>query len=158
LSDAPAFCPMCGKPSPGGAVHDYHIPGKTASRGGSATTAAKKKQGNPLVGLIALVVLAALGWSVCNGALGGGSDITGRYVGWVPVDAGHGYALISVTNTGDSTETAKCTVEVTDDFGDAGWDVLDQPIDAGQTFRGRVPLTVQNNGAYKIDHGEVKDC
>lgn len=104
-----------------------------------------------------LVVLAAVIWVSCS-TLSGGGDVTGRFIRWEPIDSRHGYALISVTNHGDKSAHVTCTVEVSNDFGDFGFDAIDEDIGPGQTTQGRVALVVQNEGALSVIHGEVKDC
>jgi hypothetical protein len=110
-------------------------------------------------GVVLLVIVVAIIWSAVSGGSGGsgGGNVTGRYDGWVPVDSAHGYALITVTNSGSSDAHAGCTVEVRTSFGDYGFDYLDQDIPPG-THNYRVPLTVQNNAARLVVSGSVKDC
>lgn len=85
-------------------------------------------------------------------------SITGTFVGWTAVDSAHGYANITLTNNGDTEATANCTVEVTDDFGDTGFDYLSESVPAHQSTTGRIALTVTGNGAMNVTTGTVKDC
>ena len=84
--------------------------------------------------------------------------MTGAFVRWAPVDDGHGYAYFTITNHGSSPETAKCFVEVSDDFGDFGFDTLiGASVSPGQTISGNIPLSV-GKGAFLMNHSNVKDC
>jgi hypothetical protein len=109
-----------------------------------------------IVSLLATtVVLATAG---CGGSGGSSASVSGTVDQWLPVDAGHGYALVTFTNDGTDTATVTCTVEVSDDFGDRGWDYIDITLAPGESQKGRVALTVQSDGAYKVNGGVVKEC
>jgi hypothetical protein len=84
--------------------------------------------------------------------------LTGTFIRWEPVDDAHGYAYFSVTNNGTTTETATCTVKVSNDFGNFGFDYLvGETVGPGDTISGRIPLSV-GEGSYSVNHGEVTDC
>ncbi len=85
-------------------------------------------------------------------------NITGRFIEWQAVDDGHGYALFSVTNHGSHPAKAECTVEVFNDFGSFGVDIMTgESIAAGETRRFRVALST-GEGSFLINDGDVKDC
>jgi hypothetical protein len=105
--------------------------------------------------IVGLVVVVAL---VSGGHGGSGGGISGRYVGWIPVDTAHGYALVRLTNDSDSENTANCTVQVMTDFGDAGFDAIEQPLAPHESRTFRVGLIVQNNAAFRVSSGSVSDC
>jgi hypothetical protein len=117
----------------------------------------------------ALIILGVL-WFLNRGGDNNGSNsgtdpdataekhLTGRFISWEPVDDSSGYAVFSVTNNGTSRATATCTIKVENDFGDFGFDYLvGEPVDPGETIRGRVALDV-GEGSFTINHGEVTDC
>ena len=159
---AKVFCPVCGQPSPNGAVHPYHQ--QPAASSTPARASGKRQFQNILIGVlvmaIALGVLGALsgGTSGGSGSSGGGAHLTGTFLGWEPVDEGHGYARFSITNSGTETATAKCFIRVQDDFGDFGFDgLVGEEVGPGQTITGRIPIGV-GTGSFLINHGEVTDC
>ena len=95
---------------------------------------------------------------------GGGDDsepngnLVGRFIRWEPVDEARGYAYFEITNRGTSTATAECTIEVRNDFGNFGFDILvGERVPAGETISGRIPINV-GEGSFLIDEGEVSDC
>jgi hypothetical protein len=105
---------------------------------------------------LALVCLVAVMVAGCSSA-SANSKLSGVYGSWTPVDAGHGYARFAVTNHGTTSATAKCTVEVRDDFGNLGWDSLvGETIPAGQTKTLRMAISFE--GALRVTKGTVKDC
>jgi hypothetical protein len=86
------------------------------------------------------------------------ADLHGKFLYWEPVSDSRGYAHISITNRSDVPGTAYCYVEVSDSFGDSGWDSLTgEEIAPHYTSRGKVPIDV-GQGSWLIDHGEVRDC
>ena len=135
--------------------------------------AAPGKSGNSIAtGAIALVVLAIVVWVAFGndkGPSSGGDSpaettaakhLSGTFVSWSPVDEGDGYAYFTVTNNGTSTETAMCTIQVEDDFGDfrQGFDSLvGEAVGPGKTISGKVALSV-GKGSFLINRGEVTDC
>ena len=87
-----------------------------------------------------------------------GKHLTGTFLSWTAVDDAHGYAYFSVTNSGSVTETAECTIDVRDDFGDFGFDSLvGESVGPGATVSGKMALNV-GKGAFLINKGSVKDC
>jgi len=111
--------------------------------------------------LVVFAVLALIIWGIVAlvGGGGGGASLEGHFISWIPEDSAHGYALISVTNHGTKGAEANCSVVVQTDFGDVGFDYLDGTyVGPGETVQGRVPLTVQNNAAFNVRTGDVKDC
>ena len=86
------------------------------------------------------------------------SHLTGEFIRWEPVDDARGYAYFSITNHGTSAEVAECTIEVSNDFGNFGFDILvGENVPAGETISGRIPIDV-SEGSFLINHGEVTDC
>jgi hypothetical protein len=86
------------------------------------------------------------------------SRITGTFVRWEPVDDARGYAYFSITNAGPEDGVAKCTIKVSNDFGNFGFDMLvGEPIAVGETIEGRIPLDV-GEGSFLINQGEVTNC
>jgi hypothetical protein len=86
------------------------------------------------------------------------ANLVGRFIRWEPVDESSGYAYIEVQNRGATSAVAECTVRVSNDFGDFGFDYLvGETIAAGDTLSGRVPIDV-GEGSFTINHGEVTDC
>lgn len=84
--------------------------------------------------------------------------ITGEFVEWQPVDDARGYAVFTITNHGPDDGVAECTIEVSNDFGNFGFDSLvGEPIEAGETINGRIALDV-DEGSFLINEGSVKDC
>ena len=84
--------------------------------------------------------------------------ITGEFLRWEPVDEENGYAYFSITNHGPEDGVAECTIEVRNDFGDFGFDILvGESIEAGETIRSRIPIDV-GEGSFLINEGEVTDC
>ncbi|HLX34865.1 MAG TPA: hypothetical protein VKR30_06420 [Candidatus Limnocylindrales bacterium] len=113
-----------------------------------------------LTGLVLLLLVGVAITAVGGGKTGTGAarNLTGTFVSWQPVDDGHGYAFFTVTNLGSSPEEPKCTVKVSDDFGDFGFDILvGQSVSPGQTLSGDIPLSV-GKGAFLMNHGSVTDC
>jgi hypothetical protein len=65
--------------------------------------------------------------------------------------------MFTVTNRGTTSATAKCTVEVRDDFGNLGWEILTgEKVAAGETKRLRVAISF--DGALRVTKGNVKEC
>jgi hypothetical protein len=63
-----------------------------------------------------------------------------------------------VTNNGSTTATAECTVRVSNDFGNFGFDfMVGEEVPPGETISGRMALSV-GGGSFLIDDGEVTDC
>lgn len=86
------------------------------------------------------------------------TDIRGEFVRWEPVDDARGYAYFTITNHGDAAATAECSVRVSNDFGNFGFDSLvGERIAAGDTFTGRMAISV-SEGSFLINEGEVTDC
>ena len=169
MTSTPAYCPVCGKPSPGGAIHSSHSatpatptsPASSAAGDKSTAPAKNNRAGVGCLGFIVLVVLIAYVSGAGKGGTGGGTaggNLTGNFVKWVPVDDAHGYAYFSITNTGSTAATAKCSISVKDDFGDFGFDSLvGESVDPGRTITGKMALSV-GKGSFLINSGEVKDC
>lgn len=114
-------------------------------------------------GWLFVAVVVGIGvWGAIAGHQGGGGatgTVTGTLDRWAAIDSAHGYASFTLTNSGDSTVTATCTVEVSDDFGDIGYDQLaGVPVPAYESVTGRIALTVTGNGAANVNNGTVKDC
>ena len=85
-------------------------------------------------------------------------NLVGRFIEWEAVDDAHGYAYFEIENTGSSAATAECTIRVSNDFGNFGFDVLvGERVPAGDTISGRIPLDV-GEGSFQINKGEVTDC
>ena len=103
----------------------------------NASPPVAKKQSNAL-GCLALIALAVVVWlAFSRGNSGSSADttpppaaapevshLTGEFVRWEPVDEQNGYAHFSITNTGSATEVATCTISVSNDFGNFGFDSL----------------------------------
>jgi hypothetical protein len=133
----------------------------------TASSPDAKASGTGLLGLVALVVII---WFVFF--RGGDADsssersapaetntnITGRFISWEPVDDARGYASFSVTNHGSAAAEATCTVRVSNDFGNFGFDyMVGETIGAGDTRNFRMALNV-DEGSFLINEGEVTDC
>jgi hypothetical protein len=108
--------------------------------------------------LLAIIVVGAITYAMTRG-----SRVTGTYDGWLPLKGGHGYALITLTNSGSSSVRAKCTIEVSTPSGDTGYDELFNmlptiTVPAGGTVHERIPLTVTANAAADVTTGTVKNC
>ena len=168
MTPTPAYCPVCGQPSPGGAIHATHASGGGTPSPSPPTAKPAKKSNNAAVGCLAIVVVllvvgyaSGAGKGSSGGSSGGNSGanhLTGKFVDWVPVDEANGYAFFSITNSGTSTETATCTIRVKNDFGNFGFDYLvGEEVGPGQTVTGKLPLRV-GEGSFLINHGEVTDC
>lgn len=85
-------------------------------------------------------------------------NLVGTFVEWVPVDEANGYAHFTIKNNGTTTVTAECTVSVSNDFGNFGFDSLvGEQIAPGETISGRMAISV-SEGSFLINEGEVKDC
>lgn len=120
-----------------------------------------------VVGLVVLAIgLVAFGmirdWTdSTSGGNGGGNparNVTGAFVGWDPDDDVHGYVVFTITNHGSQTETARCSVRVSNDFGNFGFDSLvGETVGPGQTINGRMAISV-GEGSALINKGEVSDC
>ena len=86
------------------------------------------------------------------------NHLVGTFIKWEPVDEANGYAYISIKNNGSSTATAECTVRVSNDFGNFGFDfMVGEDIPAGETWTGRMALSV-GEGSLLINKGIVEDC
>jgi hypothetical protein len=86
------------------------------------------------------------------------SNITGEFLRWEPVDEANGYAYFSITNHGPTDDVAECSVSVSNDFGDFGFDILaGEPVKTGETIEGRMAIDV-GEGSFLINEGEVTDC
>jgi hypothetical protein len=132
-----------------------------------------KRADGPLKTGITIVLLGGLAALGFYGCIRGGDDSTtpaartpepatkhlvGTFLRWEPVDDSRGYAYFKITNNGSTTETAKCTIKVENDFGNFGFDYLvGESVPAGDTIRGRIALDV-GEGSFLIDRGEVTDC
>lgn len=128
---------------------------------------APRKSGVPKpVLLIGLLVL--LGIIVANQNSSGSSDrsnrsttnsnLVGRFVSWEPVDDSSGYANFTITNRGSSSATAECSVRVSNDFGDFGFDsMVGERVPAGEAIALRMALDV-GEGSFTINDGEITDC
>lgn len=93
-----------------------------------------------------------------NRSGGGSANLVGRFISWEPVDDARGYAYFEIENRGSSSAVAECTIEVSNDFGDFGFDILvGERVGAGDTFTGRIAINV-GEGSLLIDSGAVKDC
>lgn len=170
MTSTPAYCPVCGQPSPGGLIHASHSSANAAPTGGGPgiPTPAAKKNNNARLGCLGLVILLGVigymnrGTGTGTGSNNGGAPsenhLTGKFLEWVPVDEGNGYAYFSITNSGTTTETATCSISVKNDFGNFGFDSLvGESVGAGQTITGKIPLSV-SKGSFLINSGEVTDC
>jgi hypothetical protein len=164
------FCPVCGQPSPGGAVHPEHLAPAASVRppepGTTPATKPKSEGGCTAVGCMGLVAAVVLLWIVLGGNGGSGatpdpatpSHLTGKLLGWDPVDQASGYARFSVTNSGTADAVAKCSITVKNDFGDSGFDFLvGLPVPAGETVTSRIPLSV-GKGSFTMNRGSVTGC
>jgi hypothetical protein len=117
------------------------------------------------VGCISVFVLlaacsAGTGQAADNGDSNGnsGAGLSGLFIEWVPVSDSNGYAYFSVTNSGGTTATATCTIKVSNDFGNFGFDILSgESVGPGETISGKMPLSV-GEGSYLINKGAVSDC
>jgi hypothetical protein len=120
------------------------------------------KSGVVLVAAMAVLLFVGTAFGTSKGAgstpgAAAAGGFSGVFGSWTPVDAGHGYARFAVTNHGTTSATAKCTVEVRDDFGNLGWDSLvGETIPAGQTKTLRMAISFE--GALRVTKGTVKDC
>lgn len=100
------------------------------------------------------VMLALL--AGCKG--GAPRNLVGTFGHWEPVDDARGYAYFSVYNGGSKAETAKCTVDVSNDFGNFGFDSLvGENVASGQTLQLKMAISV-GSGSRLINKGTVKDC
>ena len=114
-----------------------------------------------------LILIGVIGVAVIVAAIGGGGDddpparssnLVGRFLRWEPVDESSGYAYFEVENRGSSSATATCSIRVSNDFGDFGFDSLvGERVAAGDTLTGRVALDV-GEGSFTINKGTVTDC
>ena len=111
-----------------------------------------------IIAFLVIIVLGAIGQVSKGGQASSDKQLSGAFVGWEPVDDANGYADISITNHGTASATAMCKVNVSDDFGDFGFDQLvGEEVGAGQTFTGRIPISV-GKGSYLINKGTVTEC
>jgi hypothetical protein len=119
---------------------------------------------------VVLALTACDGGGNEGGGDGGGGDggnggngaeeknLTGTFIRWEPVDDARGYAYFSVTNHGSTEALAECTIKVSNDFGNFGFDYLvGEPVGPGETINGRVALDV-GEGSFLINEGEVTNC
>jgi len=137
-------------------------------------TQAQKSNSGCMGCLGIIAVLIAIGWignalGITGGAGSGGSsgtssgtsssgNISGEFLYWEPVDDKRGYAYFSLTNHGSTSAVATCTVHVSNDFGNFGFDYLvGETVGAGQTVTGKIPINV-GEGSLLINKGEVTNC
>lgn len=129
----------------------------------------KAKGPSLLLFLVGAIVIAGIAAAI-NGGTGNGatdrdddpparsSNLVGRFLRWEPVDESSGYAYFEVENRGSSSATATCSIRVSNDFGDFGFDSLvGERVAAGKTLSGRVALDV-GEGSFTINEGTVTDC
>ncbi len=150
-------CPHCAEQVQNAATVCKHC-GRDIPPPGPAELAAQQKAGQAAgIGCLIIIIIVVL-IAIFGHGSGSGGSVTGTAT-WLPVDTAHGYALVTLTNSGSEDATATCTVEATTDFGDMGFDsMVGENIPAGQTVTAKFPLTIQNESAFKVTSVTVKDC
>lgn len=114
-----------------------------------------------VIGFPALLAFVYGGKGAPSGSSGESDNrqsLTGEFLRWEPVDDSRGYAYFTITNHGSTPATAKCTIRVSNDFGDFGFDFLvGEDVRPGQTINRKIPISV-GKGSFLINEGEVSDC
>jgi hypothetical protein len=86
------------------------------------------------------------------------SPLRGSFVKWEPVDEGHGFATVSVTNEGSSAVVPHCTVLVSSDLGAYGFAVLTgDPVPPRATITRRLAINV-GTSSFRVKGGTVTNC
>jgi hypothetical protein len=139
---------------------------------GWVTPAASPRKGRgctPWLLAFAVLVVVALVYSSYRGTSGGDTpgktdppaaakQLVGTFLRWEPVDESNGYAYFSIKNNGSSSAVAECTVRVSNDFGNFGFDFLvGETVAAGKTVTGKMAISV-GEGSALINEGVVEDC
>lgn len=164
---------MLRKGQPLGAVDELPDGGRITGSGhgsllcGGSTVINEVTQGGTM---IRALLVAALLLTACDGGgeaqeeaepeptIEDRSYLVGTFISWEPVDDARGYANFTVTNNGTTTATAECSVSVSNDFGNFGFDKLvGETVPAGETISLRMALDV-GEGSALINEGEVTDC